>query len=380
MDLRPFELNWQNMNDIDLRKHYKVRDSVDVYLIGDDLLCVYFISSRQRISFKVSKPIVDLFEKLDGKKCVADILAELSSKYGVKVEDILPILEKMHKTKILSECDLCDDSTVDKERYDRQINYFSDFFADICDAVRVQAKLQNSRIAIFGCGAVGGDIAMLLSMSGVGNFYLVDDDVVTPADAARHMYYNPSCVGQLKISVLAETLLKINKNAKVNQISLRLNPDTKLDDILGNVDFVVNTMDEPYIGYTAAKLSRDCFRFDLPHYIAGGFDAHLASTGELVVPYITPCVECYATHFKRSLAGWKPRKHPVVKRYREIGGLSSMSLFSASYAAIDIIKYLAGLQNVLEIAKSRGEFLITDMSLQYLDIVRDPQCHVCGGR
>lgn len=368
------------MNDFDLKKRYKIRDSVDVYLIGDDLLCVYFISSRQRISFMVSKPIVDLFEKLDGKKCVDDILAELASKYGVATKDFLPILGKMHKTKILSECGSCDNCAVDNERYDRQINYFSDFFADICDAVRAQEKLQNSRIAIFGCGAVGGDIALLLAMSGVGSFYLVDDDVVSTADAARHMYYNPSYVGQLKIKALSETLLKINKNAKVHQISLRLNPDTKLDDILGNVDFVVNTMDEPYIGYTAAKLSRDCFRLGLPHYIAGGFDAHLASTGEFVVPYITPCVECYATHFKRSLAGWKPRKHPVVKRYREIGGLSSMSLFSASYAVIDIVKYLAGLQSVWEIAKSRGEFLITDMSLQYLDVARDPQCPVCGGR
>lgn len=368
------------MNEFDLRKRYKIRDSVDVYLIGDDLLCVYFIASRQRITFRVSQPIVELFEALNGEKRVCEVLHCLSLKYDVREEQFYPILKKMYESRILSECVTNDDSAIDVDRYDRQINYFSDFFADVNEAKRAQLKLENSRVAMFGCGAVGGDIVLLLAMAGVRNFYLVDDDIVSVDDAARHMYYTNDSVGKLKIQALSDVLSRINIKTKSQQVALRLNPDSKIDEILSNVDFVVNTMDEPYIGYTAAKLSRECFRFGLPHYIAGGFDAHLASTGELIVPHVTPCVECYANHFKRVLSGWKPRKHPVRNRYSEIGGLSSMSLFSASYAAINIIKYLAGLQPVFEIARSRGEFLITDMSLQYLDIERDPDCPVCGKR
>ena len=42
-----------------------------------------------------------------------------------------------------------------------------------------------------------------------------------------------------------------------------------------------------------------CVKYKIAHYIAGGFDAHLASTGELIIPYVTPCVECYAKRLKK---------------------------------------------------------------------------------
>ena len=58
--------------------------------------------------------------------------------------------------------------------------------------------------------------------------------------------------------------------------------------MVSNADFIINTLDEPYIGYTAAKISRICVKYKKPHYIAGGFDAHLASTGELIYSWNNP--------------------------------------------------------------------------------------------
>jgi molybdopterin/thiamine biosynthesis adenylyltransferase len=165
----------------------------------------------------------------------------------------------------------------------------------------------------------------------------------------------------------------------IKTINESMKPDSDIEQIIKASDFVVNTLDEPYIGYTSSKISRICIKYRIPHYIAGGFDAHLASTGELIIPYVTPCVECYAGHFKETLKGWKPRKHPVKNRYTEIGGLSSMSLFSSSYACIEIIKYLAGLVNMEDNYKIRGEFLFNDMSLTYLNVKRNPNCPICGG-
>ena len=157
-----------------------------------------------------------------------------------------------------------------------------------------------------------------------------------------------------------------------------MKPDDDIEDIIIGCDFVVNTLDEPYIGYTSSKISRICVKHRIPHFIAGGFDAHLASTGELIVPYVTPCVECYATHFKEKLKNWKPINHPVKSRYTEIGGLASMSLFSASFASIEIIKYIAGLVEMKDSFKVRGELLFTDMSLTYIDVKKNLECHVCG--
>ena len=364
------------MFNLEIKECYKIRDSIDVYLIAEETICVYFLSTRQRKTFKVSEPIVKLFEMLDGKEPLVSILSRVAQRFDLSVESFYPILKKMFQLKILSKVDSLSEAYV---RYDRQFNYFSDFFMDMRNVEAAQKKLFNVRVVIFGCGAVGGDIAILLAMAGVRNFLLVDDDIIKSSDATRHMYYKSSYEGMKKNSALAREILNIEHKSKIEEIDLRLNPNTDISVILQKVDFVINTMDEPYIGYTSAKISRACFCLGIPHYIAGGFDAHLASTGELIVPHITPCVECYANHFKKTLAGWKPRKHPVEKRHDEIGGTAAMSLFSASYAVINIIKYLCGLQSIERVAMPRGELLVGDMSLTYLDVSRNPNCPVCGG-
>ena len=76
---------------------------------------------------------------------------------------------------------------------------------------------------------------------------------------------------------------------------------------------------------------------------------------------------------------WKPKKHPVKSRYKEIGGLACLSLFSSSYACIEIIKCIAGLVDLEDKYKVRGEFLFNDMSLTYLDVEKNPNCPICGG-
>ena len=57
-----------------------------------------------------------------------------------------------------------------------------------------------------------------------------------------------------------------------------------------------------------------------------------------------------------------------------------MSLFSSSYACIEIIKYLAGIVPMADSYKVRGEFLFHDMSLTYLHVKKNPNCPICGGK
>ena len=55
-----------------------------------------------------------------------------------------------------------------------------------------------------------------------------------------------------------------------------------------------------------------------------------------------------------------------------------MTLFSTSFACIEIIKYLTGIIDLQKNYKIRGEFLFTDMSLTYLEVKRNPDCPICG--
>lgn len=359
---------------------FKIKDSVDLFLSNDAYLVAYYMNTRQRKCFKVNSNLKYLIETIDGKKKLDEIYSFMKS-LGINGDDVDRAIVLMKKNRIISEViynqNIID--PLDYHRYSRQINYFSEFFEDEKGGIIAQKKLMDSKVLIFGCGAIGGDIALELAMAGVGNIYLYDYDFVEKSDVSRHMFYSIECEGLSKVETLAQELVKINPKIHVDTINQSMKPNTDIEKIISKVDLVVNTLDEPYIGYTSSKISRVCMKYNKAHYIAGGFDAHLASTGELIIPYVTPCVECYAKHFKKVLKDWKPSQHPVKLRYTEIGGLASMSLFSSSYACVEIIKYLTGIIDLGYAFKNRGEFLFTDMSLTYLDVKKDPNCPVCGG-
>ena len=360
---------------------YKVKDSVDLFLSNESYLMAYYMNTRQRRSFKVNDGVIKLLETLDGKKNLNQIKKIMNDEYNISEEAVKRVIDGMIKagiiTQVVKRQDYLPENII--ERYTRQINYFSEFLDGELEGILAQKKLMDSKIIIFGCGAVGGDIALELAMAGVQDITLFDYDVVEESDASRHMYYDDKYIGKYKVDCLAEELKKINSTINVNKICESMKPESNMEELICKADFVVNMLDEPYIGYTSSKISRICVKHNIPHFIAGGFDAHLASTGEIIIPYVTPCVECYAGHFKETLKDWKPSKHPVKLRYREIGGLASMSLFSASYAAIEIIKYIAGLVDIEKEFKVRGEFLFNDMSLTYLNVEKNPDCPICGG-
>ena len=359
---------------------YKIKDSVDLFLSDDKYLVAYFMNTRQRKSFKVNEWTVHLLEEIDGIKTTTEVEHILNEKYKVDPSDTDAVLLLMEKNRIVTKVE--DNFTIlpqlDQERYDRQINYFSEFFPNEKDGLLAQKKLMNSKIIIFGCGAVGGTIAEELAMAGVQDITLFDYDRVEPSDLSRHMYYKVGTEEKLKTEALKDRIYDIDSRIRVTCINGSMKPDEDVESLIIGRDFVVNTLDEPYIGYTSSKLSRVCIKHNIAHFIAGGFDAHLASTGEIIIPYVTPCVECYAGHFKKTLAGWKPKKHPVVQRYREIGGLASMTLFSASFACVEIIKYLAGLVNMDNSYKVRGELLFSNLELTYLKVEKNPDCPICG--
>ena len=248
---------------------------------------------------------------------------------------------------------------------------------------KVQKNLENTTIAIFGVGAIGSGIALQLSMAGIKNFKLIDKGLVRKCDIQRHFTFNKEQVGMSKVEALKDTLKLIDSEVECQTFNQNINYDTKIDTILEGVDFVVNTLDEPYIGYTSMKIGRECFSKRLPMFVAGGFDAHLMSTGELIVPYETPCVDCYVSYFSQSLADWKPsynlnaiEETNVKKGNFEVGGLSSMSLFSISYAVISIIDYIATNDPIRN--KGRGELLLDEMKITYLNIPKNPNCKTCG--
>lgn len=70
-----------------------------------------------------------------------------------------------------------------------------------------QEFLLRSRVAIIGCGALGGYVALLLARIGVGSLVLCDDDIFEETNLNRQLFCNEASLGRPKVAVAEEQLL-----------------------------------------------------------------------------------------------------------------------------------------------------------------------------
>ncbi|MDD4003171.1 MAG: tRNA threonylcarbamoyladenosine dehydratase [Clostridia bacterium] len=77
-------------------------------------------------------------------------------------------------------------------------------------------KLKSARVAVFGLGGVGGYAAEALCRSGVYNFTLFDNDVVSPSNINRQLVALHSTINMHKTEVMKKRMLDINPNAVID--------------------------------------------------------------------------------------------------------------------------------------------------------------------
>ena len=87
-------------------------------------------------------------------------------------------------------------------------------------------KLQNSRVAVFGIGGVGGYVCEALVRSGVGEFDLVDDDKVCLTNLNRQIIATRKTIGKYKTAVMEERMKEINPDVKVTTHNCFFLPET----------------------------------------------------------------------------------------------------------------------------------------------------------
>ena len=104
-------------------------------------------------------------------------------------------------------------------------------------------KLENSHVAVFGVGGVGGFVVEALVRSGVGNITIIDNDVVSLSNINRQIIATEQTVGEKKTQVMAQRLLSINSSAKVNAIDMFYLPESADNIDLSQFDYVVDAID-----------------------------------------------------------------------------------------------------------------------------------------
>ena len=87
-------------------------------------------------------------------------------------------------------------------------------------------KLKNSHIAVFGIGGVGGYVTEALIRAGVGKIDIIDNDTVSESNINRQIIATTDKIGQYKVDVMKERILKINPQAEVNAYNTLYLPQT----------------------------------------------------------------------------------------------------------------------------------------------------------
>ena len=105
-----------------------------------------------------------------------------------------------------------------------------------------QEILKNAKVAVFGIGGVGSYVVEGLVRAGIGNFVLVDNDVVSVSNINRQLIATHTSIGKAKVEVTKERILEINPNAKVDIYQEFFLPETEgiIDE---TIDYIVDAID-----------------------------------------------------------------------------------------------------------------------------------------
>lgn len=172
----------------------------------------------------------------------------------------------------------------DKERYARQV-----VLPQIGEDG--QDQLLRSSVTILGCGALGTNIADLLSRAGVGHLRIVDRDIVERSNLQRQVLFDENDAANRlpKAIAAARKIGGINSQIQVEAVVADINPDN-VETFIRDADVVLDGTDN---FETRFLINDACVKLDIPWV----YGAVIATEGMVmaIIPGQTPCFRCLLT-------------------------------------------------------------------------------------
>ncbi len=158
------------------------------------------------------------------------------------------------------------------------------------------AALAQRRVAIVGLGSGGGAVALTLTMSGVGHFVLVDDDVLEAGNVLRHVA-DRRYLGRPKVSAVAGLMRQRNPQVVVETRVGRIEAHM---DALDEVDLLVVAVDnEP----ARHLLNEAALQRRLTSVYAGVYERGSGGDVALLHPGQGACYACWAAELRDQAGG-----------------------------------------------------------------------------
>lgn len=210
----------------------------------------------------------------------------------------------------------------DAERYSRQTR-----FAPL--GVAGQERLAAARVAIVGCGALGGVAALALVRAGIGHVRIIDRDVPERSNLPRQVLFDEADVaaGLPKAVAAARHLEAVNSACRIEPLVADLTA-TNAAELLGGYDVVVDGTDNFEARFLVNEV---CCRAGIP-WVHGGA---IGAEGRVlaVVPGVTACLRCLVP---------EPPAPGSLPTCETAGVVGAAVLVVGAVQAMEVIRLLAG--------------------------------------
>lgn len=167
--------------------------------------------------------------------------------------------------------------------------------------------LQNSTVAVFGVGGVGGFVIEALVRAGIGTIHIVDHDTVSISNLNRQIIATHQTIDRKKVDVMKERILSINPRCNVKIYDDFFLPETANHFPFDEFDYIVDAVDTVTAKIKLVEISQEK---KIPIISSMGTGNKLDSTKLEVTDIYKTSICPLARVMRREL---KKRKIPALK-------------------------------------------------------------------
>ena len=341
-----------------------LRVKPSIYILEEEpsSYIVLATATRRIMKFEVDDLVREIIN-LCAQKIEPKVLVNtLDSKYSL--EDIHLCLEALRKFGIIEE-----DLFYPNKRFAKQVAFISELTGSFSEAIDLQKRIENSKIAIFGVGGIGSWVVNGLAQIGIGEIRICDPDIVSETNLNRQLHFTSADIGKPKVSVLKTRI----PDSNILTYTARVSNNEDLEEIIQDTNFIVNCADFPSVQETTKIIDSYARRLGIAYTIAGGYNMHLGMVGPIIVPGFTACFDCFLRTQKEN----DPlSKLKVVKDVEDSGNLGPIAGAIANIQVMEILKYIInrGEHNFNRFAEI--DFL--SLRIDWRDYDKHPECYVCN--
>ncbi|MFC3958989.1 SAMP-activating enzyme E1 [Halovivax cerinus] len=240
-----------------------------------------------------------------------------------------------------------------------------------------QAALLDASVLVVGAGGLGSPVIQYLAAAGVGRLGIVDDDVVERSNLQRQVVHADADVGRPKVESAAASVERLNPDVTVETHETRLDA-ASIDAIAGDYDVICDASDNfatrylcnDYCVLTDTPLSHGAiYRFEGQVTTIDTRGTRTGTDGPVDDASAEPS-PCYRCLFPEA------PEPGTVPDCATTGVLGVLPGTVGCIQATEAVKLVTGIGEALT-----GRVLLydaADMSVETIDVRRNPDCPVCG--